>query len=483
MLRLLRAYQYHFLLLALFFLSSQANPSPSSSSTKQLCSEEEAAALIQFKSSFSIDSAEYCGGIKSYPKTESWKEGTDCCSWDGVTCDEIKGQVIGLDLSCSCLKGRISSNSTLFHLRHLRELNLALNDFNYSKMPSKFGGFESLVELNLSSTHFAGQVPSQLSYLSKLVSLDLSGNGNYDDDDLVLDNDTLERLVRNLTEMRQLHLDELNMSCVNPSALMNLSSSLSSLRLSFCDLRGNFPENIFLLPNLKYLDLGWNQNLNLKFPELINRSSPLQLLDLSKLSLSKDDSISSLQSLKDLNLIGTSFSGGRGFPASIMNLSSLEHLDANDAYFSGAFGGGLLPDSIGNLVSLKYLDLSNCNMSGPLPISLGNLSQLTKLSLSNNKFRGQIPSTLTNLTQLEELSLDHNQLEGSIPDDKVVAIGYGCGLVFGLAVGYVVFQTGKPKWFVTLVEEQQHRRRKKPKIGDRSGVRRIYKSVQKLGPW
>ncbi|OMP14166.1 hypothetical protein COLO4_00232 [Corchorus olitorius] len=57
---------------------------------------------------------------------------------------------------------------------------------------------------------------------------------------------------------------------------------------------------------------------------------------------------------------------------------------------------------------------------------------------------------------------------------KVVAIGYGCGLVFGLAVGYVVFQTGKPKWVVTLVEDHQHRRRKKPKIGNRrAGGRRM----------
>lgn len=39
-------------------------------------------------------------GITSHPKTASWKEETDCCSWDGVTCDGVKGDVIGLDLSC-----------------------------------------------------------------------------------------------------------------------------------------------------------------------------------------------------------------------------------------------------------------------------------------------------------------------------------------------------------------------------------------------
>uniref|UniRef100_A0A7N2M8F8 Uncharacterized protein n=1 Tax=Quercus lobata TaxID=97700 RepID=A0A7N2M8F8_QUELO len=31
---------------------------------------------------------------------------------------------------------------------------------------------------------------------------------------------------------------------------------------------------------------------------------------------------------------------------------------------------------------------------------------------------------------------------------KAVSIGYGCGLVFGVAVGYVAFKTEKPHWLV-----------------------------------
>ncbi|XVF77240.1 hypothetical protein PTKIN_Ptkin14bG0027000 [Pterospermum kingtungense] len=116
----------HFVCLVFFFMNVQANLSSSSS-----CSHDEASALIQFKSSFTIDrlSSAECddSGIKCYPKTDSWKQGTDCCSWDGVTCDIITGQVIGLDLNCSWLHGTIHSNSSLFHLQHLQKLNLAFN--------------------------------------------------------------------------------------------------------------------------------------------------------------------------------------------------------------------------------------------------------------------------------------------------------------------------------------------------------------------
>ncbi|XP_040948763.1 receptor-like protein 9DC3 [Gossypium hirsutum] len=56
---------------------------------------------------------------------------------------------------------------------------------------------------------------------------------------------------------------------------------------------------------------------------------------------------------------------------------------------------------------------------------------------------------------------------------KVVLIGYGCGMVFGMSVGYVVFQTGKPKWLVNLVEIQhEKKRRRKSKDGSRSNGRR-----------
>ncbi|XVE52833.1 hypothetical protein DITRI_Ditri02bG0155900 [Diplodiscus trichospermus] len=355
----------------LLFLSFQ--PSLSSSAPK-LCSDYESAALFQFKTLFFINktASEDCEyGTVPYPKTNSWKRGTDCCLWDGVSCDNITGHVISLDLSCSWLSGTLPSNSTLFLLSHLQRLDLSSNDFRKSQISSNFGRFTSLTHLHLSRSSFSGSVPYEISYLSKLFSLHLSTHSFVDLIDpfqkveriLKLEKSTLTGIVENLTEVREIILDGINMSWVDPISFQNLSFALTSLSFDSCDLRGKFPENILNLPNIKSLSLYENPSLTAQFPKS-NWTSPLEYLGVSY----------------------TSFSGE-------------------------------LPESIGNLKSLRGLAFIRCNLSGSVPDSLGTLSQLTFLYLDFNNFSGKIPSSLTNLTQLETLSMSRNQLEGSIPDD------------------------------------------------------------------
>ncbi|XVF19595.1 hypothetical protein REPUB_Repub11eG0124400 [Reevesia pubescens] len=273
-------------------------------------------------------------------------------------------------------------------------------------MSSKFARFTSLVFLNLTSVGFSGTVPRQICHMSKLVSLDLSWN-KYQ----TIDKHILGGLVRHLTKVRQLFLGGINMSSTNPNVFMNLSSSLTHLSLIWCDLRGQLPENIFHLPNLKWLELRSNSELNLYLPEF-NRSNHLELLDLTMTNLSGalPDSVANLRSLKFLYLDQTSLSGV--LPNSIGNLSSLKEL-----YLSGGSLSGGLPISIGNLASLEVLLLGPCNLSGKIPRSLGNLSQLRGLRIWWNHFSREIPSSLSNLTQLESLEIAGNQVEGSIPDE------------------------------------------------------------------
>ena len=341
----------------MFFLHSQLTSSSSfTSCSTLLCSQEQSSALLQFKQQLSYPTSSFSNCPNdSYPKIESWKESIDFCSWDGVKCDKTRRYVIGLDLSSSGLQGTNPSNSSLFLLPHLQQLNLAFNNFSLSQISSGFGQFARLKYLNLSYSQCLGQVPLELSNLSNLVSLDLSGNN------IGLKNFVLMSLVQNLSKLRELHLDHVNMSLVLLDSLMNLSSSLTSLTLNGCELHGTLPYNIFRLPNLHVLSLVSNPELTGFFP-MTNWSNPLMFLDVST------------------------------------------------TRFSGA-----LPNSIGNLKFLEHLGLCQCNFSGLVLASLGNLTQITFLDLSNNNFGGELPSSLSNLKALSYLTLQSNMFSGKIP--------------------------------------------------------------------
>ncbi|KAL4597659.1 hypothetical protein ACB092_11G004600 [Castanea dentata] len=352
--------------------------------------------------------------------------GTDCWGWDGVTCDTMTGHVIAVDLNCSRLEGPIHPNTTLFSLCHLQRLNLAYNYFNASTISSKFGGFANLTHLNLTMSFFAGNVPSEISHLSKLVSLDLSFNFGM----LRIEMPSLKRLVQNLTHLTELVLDEVNMSSVSPNSFMNLSSSLTSFRLFKCGLKGRFPDNIFHLPNLQLFDVGYNYNLTGSLPTY-NWSTPLKSLHLSRTEFRIDlpNLISNLKSLKELYLRGCNFIGS--YPTFLPNLTQITSLDLSDNNF-----GGQIPWSLLNFDGLTYLHLSFNNFMGQLPnISSLNSSsnsqsvsqipsKLFYLSLSDNLLNGTIPSWLYDIPSLLYLSLKNNQFTGQIEEFQHYSLNF-----------------------------------------------------------
>ncbi|KAL4598223.1 hypothetical protein ACB092_11G045300 [Castanea dentata] len=348
--------------------------------------------------------------------------GTDCCGWDGVTCDSMTSHVIAVDLSCSGLYGPIHPNTTLFSLRHLQRLNLAYNYFNRSAISSKFGGFAIMTHLNLSESYFAGNFPSEISHLSKLVSLDLSLNFG-----MRIETPSLKRLVQNLTHLTELVLDDVNMSSVSPNSFMNLSSSLTSLRLRYCGLEGRFPDNIFHLPNLQLLTVSHNYNLTGSLPTY-NWSTPLKYLGLfgTEFPIDLPNLISNLKSLKELYLRGCNFIGS--YPTFLPNLTQITYLALSENNFGGQF-----PWSLINFEVLTYLDLSGNNFIGQLPEVTTNLTQifssnnssysqlvnkipsnLEYLIFSNNLLNGTIPSWVYTIPSLRSLYLDHNHFTGHI---------------------------------------------------------------------
>jgi Leucine-rich repeat (LRR) protein len=339
------------------------------------------------------------------------------------------GHVIGLDLGCSMLYGTLHSNSTLFSLHHLQKLDLSRNDFNRSVISSSFGQFLHLTHLNLNSSNFAGQVPPEISHLSRLVSLDLSSNS----EELMLEPISFNKLAQNLTQLRELCLGGVNMSLVAPSSLMNLSSSLSSLQLWRCGLKGELPDNFFRRANLQSLDLRTNEELTGSFPPY-NLSNALSHLDLSHTRISihlEPDSISHLKSVEMMYLDGCNFVGsnlgllgnltqlielgladnqlGGQIPFSLGKHKQLKYLDLGNNSFTGSI------DVFANQTQLSWLDLSHNSFQGHLPVSLINLKQLSHLLLSANNFTSKILNEFSNLTQLAWLDLSNNRFDGQIP--------------------------------------------------------------------
>ncbi|KAK8615203.1 hypothetical protein V6N13_068984 [Hibiscus sabdariffa] len=241
----------------------------------------------------------------------------------------------------------------------------------------------SLTHLNLSGNGFSGLIAYRISRFSCLVSLDLSSY-RYKTH-LIFDGKGFDMLARNSTNLKSLVLDSADMSDVAVTSFVSLSSSLQHLSLPSCQLHGEFPTQLFQLPNLKHIDLSGNENLT-GYLLNTNWSGALEVLDLS----------------------GCGFRGS--IPPSFGDLTQIISVD-----LSGNQIQGQIPDVFGNLNTLTSLTFSSCNLSGQIPITLFNLTEITLLDLSHNQLEGSLPTwLLTNMSSLLDLDLSYNKLSGSI---------------------------------------------------------------------
>ncbi|KAL8552171.1 hypothetical protein ACS0TY_001020 [Phlomoides rotata] len=382
-----------------------------------LCHQEESQLLFQLKQlvpppeKFQVH--EMCSEIPTnYSKPMYWKQRRDCCLWDGVTCDDSTGHVIGLDLSCSGLTGNIHSNSTLFRLTHLRKLNLGYNHLQGSEITFKFGHLSSLSHLNLSRSGFGGHIPVEFYHLSNLVSLDITSNlystaEVRDDLEPILYCD-IKALFGNMTKLRVVLLGGVNISSQLP---LNMSSFLTHLDLGDTGVGGNLPESIFEKPSLQVLILQDNDGLAGSLPSF-NRSNVrlIEQLVLRETSISGrlPHSIGFMTNLNILDLAWCKFSGP--IPDSIANLTQITKISLSSNELSGEF-----PSTIANLRQLTYLYLTENNLQGQLPVALSDLQKLTQLYLDHNDIIGIMPSSLANMSQLQVLDISYNALTGRIP--------------------------------------------------------------------
>ncbi|KAL8539225.1 hypothetical protein ACS0TY_001008 [Phlomoides rotata] len=411
-----------------------------------LCHQEESQLLFQLKQLVptpeDLQLHQRCSEISTnYSKPMYWKQRRDCCLWDGVTCDDSTGHVIGLDLSCSALTGNIHSNSTLFRLVHLRKLNLGYNDLQGSEISFKFGHLSSLSHLNLSCSNFGGHIPVEFYHLSNLVSLDITSNsysGVADDLGPKLYCD-IKALFGNMTKLRVVLLGGVNISSQLP---LNMSSFLTHLDLGDTGVGGNLPHSIFEKPSLHVLILRDNNGLAGSLPSF-NRSNVrlIEQLVLRETSISGrlPDSIGFMTKLNILDLASCIFSGP--IPDSIGNLTQITEINLSGNKLSGQF-----PSTIANLRQLTWLDLSGNYVEGQIPDAFSDLQKLTELHLGDNDIIGIMPSSVANMSQLQDLDVSSNKLTGPFPSTA----GDGLQKLMFIVLSHNSIQGMVPSWLLTL---------------------------------
>ncbi|XP_058076454.1 receptor-like protein EIX1 [Magnolia sinica] len=396
----------------------------------------------------------------SFNILSSWDDdASDCCNWRGITCHNITGFVLKLDLhvkdSRLGLGGRI--DPALVQLKHLQFLDLSSNAFNGAPIPDFLGSMKELRHLNLSDAGFSGRIPRQLGNLTKLISLKLSSpslsaknlwwltslpsltyldmsfvNLSMASHDWVHVMNMSPSLVElylwncglsyisptlpsvNFTSVRVLDLSENNFNSSIPNWIANISS-LVSLYLLGNNFHGDqVPYRFSQLPNLEELGLGsTDDNLRVDWSEFLEGSwRKLKILHLSfsQLHGGIPNSIGNIISLESLSLSFSENITG-SIPRAITKLINLEILSLYGYQMHAA-----IPDCLYELKNLKSLSLSDCMLTGPIPAArLGGLSSLEELDLSGNQLNGNIPAALGGLSSLLYLSLRGNQLNGNIP--------------------------------------------------------------------
>lgn len=308
------------------------------------CHVDDETGLLGFKS-----------GIKSDPSglLSSWKAGTDCCKWYGVSCGD-NNRVTSLQIYGQPKKNQILSGTISPSLSKLKKLtSIYFMDLkNLSGTSNFILAFPEIQIVYVENSKLSGQISPKMGNLTQLIALSFLGN----------------RLTGPI-----------------PSSLGQLTMA-SQLKLGDNLLTGTIPKTFSKLKSLSYLSLEKNQ-LSGSLPNIFN----------------------SLTELRTLTLSYNKFTGN--IPSSITALApQLRFLEVGHNHLSGQ-----IPDFLGKFRALDTLDLSHNRFSGTVPKTFANLTKIFNLDLSHNLLVDPFPTLF--VKGIESLDLSYNNFHlGKIPN-------------------------------------------------------------------
>ncbi|GKD02232.1 leucine-rich repeat-containing protein [Tanacetum coccineum] len=364
----------------------------------------------------------------------------------------------------------------------LQCLDMSHNNFD-GVIPQCVGNLNnSLTMMDLGNNSFQGTIPNVFEEFKQLVGLILNGNR--------LEGGVPSSLSK-CESLKVLDLGNNRLNGTSPCWLGDLPS-LQVLVLKSNNFHGNIQPSFavkFPFPCLQVLDLSHNGFVG-QLP-----TKYLQNFDSMK-NVVKDNTEPQYFDIagKYYSFVVAMKGEDRDIPRLFVSLTIIDL--SNNSFERG------IPEIIGNLSALKVLNLSHNSLNGRIPDSLGKLLEIESLDLSWNKLTGNIPQSLAGIKGLEVLDLSQNHLVGRIPEGtqfntfdessfagnlglcgfplpnkcshkpqleehenheeksgftwEVVTLGYGCGTLLGLVMGYLMLSTRKVKWFNLIADTGEH---------------------------
>ncbi|KAK4492894.1 hypothetical protein RD792_000219 [Penstemon davidsonii] len=203
----------------------------------------------------------------------NWSEGTDFCTWIGVSCSRRRPRVAVLNLFNMSLEGTIAKE--IGNLSFLTYLVIRNNSFN-GVIPDEIGSLRRLRSVRMSHNQLSGEIPLSFGFLTNLEYLSIEGNHL---------TGTIPWNIFNISSLQKIAFTGNQLYGTLPNDMCYHLPKLDGLYLSFNQLTGDILTSLSACSQLNTLSLSDN-NFTGAIPMQMGNLSQLQRLYLSSNKLS-----------------------------------------------------------------------------------------------------------------------------------------------------------------------------------------------------